>query len=284
MKVVLATDYGFCFGVKKAVDRLRKGLKNWEIHTDGDIVHNRRVMESLVKDGLKIVENGKGEIFAIRAHGIPPKKAEEISKRYNKLMDLTCPIVKSLFEKALSCRERGYGVVVFGKEGHAEMIALKGYVPDAIVTSEAQFYGMENICVLSQTTASWQEFSEFISELVRLNFPSKKISIINTACPVTVNREDEVGRLSEKCDLIVVVGGKHSANTGKLYRIASRKTRAVWIESPDEAEGIDLDEMECVAIVSGTSTPARDVEEVYDKILRRGKYGETRRDKYGRGS
>ena len=273
MEVILAADYGFCFGVKSAVDRLLEELENGEVYTDGDIVHNKRVMDFLVEKGLKIVENASGEVFAVRAHGIPPEKFEEVSKKFKKIIDLTCPIVKSLFERAKECREAGYGVVVFGKEGHAEMLALKGHVPDAIVTSEAHFYGMEKMCILSQTTSSWQEFSEFVSKMVELNFPSKEIKIVNTACPVTVNREDEVKRLSKICDLIVVVGGRHSANTGKLYRIALRKTNAEWIESPEEVEKIDLKGMGCVAVVSGTSTPVEDVEEVYNEILRRGKDG-----------
>ena len=273
MEVILAADYGFCFGVKSAVDKLVEELKKGEVFTDGDIVHNKRVMSFLVERGLRIAEDASGEVFAVRAHGIPPKKLEEVSKRFNRVIDLTCPIVKSLFEKARECRKEGYGVVVFGKEGHAEMLALKGHVPDAIVTSEAHFYGMERMCVLSQTTSSWQEFSEFVSKIVELNFPSKEIRVINTACPVTVNREDEVKRLSKMCDLIIVVGGKHSANTGKLYRIALRKTKAEWIESPEEVEKIDLEGTGCVAIVSGTSTPVEDVEEVYNEILRRGKDG-----------
>ncbi len=275
MEVILAPDYGFCFGVKNAVDKILEELKNGEVFTDGDIVHNKRVMKSLIKKGLKISENATGEMFAIRAHGIPPEKFLEISKRFRKVIDLTCPIVKSLFEKAEECRMKGYGVVVFGKEGHAEMLALKGHVPDAIVTSKAHFYGMEKICILSQTTSSWQEFSEFVSEMLELNFPAKEIKIVNTACPVTVNREEEVKRLSKMCDLIIVVGGKHSANTGKLYRMALRNTKAEWIESPKEAREIDLSGIRCVAIVSGTSTPAEDVEEVYNEILRRDRDGET---------
>ncbi len=270
MKVILASDYGFCFGVENAVNTLIEKLKESEVHTDGDIVHNKRVMEKLIEKGLKIVENGSGKVFAIRAHGIKPEKLEEIKKRYERVIDLTCPIVKSLFEKARTCHEEGYGVVVFGKSGHAEMEALKGHVPNAIVSEKAFFYGFERICVLAQTTSSWVEFSEFLSKLLRYNYQAKEMKILNTVCPVTVSREEEVGKLAEECDAVVVVGGRHSANTGKLYRIASRKARAYWIESPDEVEKLDLNDMGCVAVVSGTSTPAEDVEEVYKKLSRRG--------------
>jgi (E)-4-hydroxy-3-methyl-but-2-enyl pyrophosphate reductase/cytidylate kinase len=266
MKVVLSNDYGFCFGVKNAVETLLNELKNKKVHTDGDIVHNRKVMEMLKDKGLEIVQDGFGEAFAVRAHGIPPDKLKDVSKRYERVIDLTCPIVKSLFEKARMCRDEGYGIVVFGKEGHAEMRALKGYVPSAVVSNEARFYGMERICVLAQTTSSWMEFSEFISKMIMYNYQAKEIKIVNTVCPVTVNREEEVKRLSKDCDVIIVVGGKHSANTGKLYRIASRNTKAYWIESPSEVEKIDLKGMRCIAIVSGTSTPAEDVEEVFKKI------------------
>lgn len=275
MKVFLAEDFGFCFGVKAAIERIEKLLESGTtVVTDGDIVHNKRVMKELVKKGLIVSEDlqkADKAVFAVRAHGISPDKFEEISKKFGEnVVDLTCPIVKALFEKAEKCRREGYKVVVFGKDGHAEMLALKGHVQDAVITMEAKRTGFERICVLSQTTSSWREFSEFISDMLCLNFTAKEIKILNTICPVTYGREKEVEKLSESCDLVVVVGGKHSANTGKLFRIAMRKTQAVWIESPSELDGIELGEKGCVAVVSGTSTPEEDVREVFEKLVRRG--------------
>ncbi len=274
MKVVLSEDYGFCFGVKAAIDKVEELLsQGYDVLTDGDIVHNKRVMQRLRDRGLKVedvADDRKEGVFAIRAHGMDPERIKRISQVFEKVVDLTCPIVKSLFEKARRCRDEGYEVVVFGKDGHAEMRALKGHVPDAVVTLEPVKLEKDRVCILSQTTSSWKEFSEFIDGLMQVNFATKEFLVVNTICPVTYGREEETDRLSRSCDLIVVVGGKHSANTGKLYRIASRNTRAVWIESPEEIDDVKLEGAKCVAVVSGTSTPKEDVVAVYEKLLRRG--------------
>ncbi len=270
MKVCLAEDYGFCFGVKRAVDGILKALESDEVVTDGDVVHNERVMDHLKAYGLKVVKDLKGEnfsdaVFAVRAHGIPQKKYEEISKRFKKILDLTCPIVKNLFEIAKKLEDEGYELVVFGKDGHAEMEALKGYVRKVRVVREA-FSLEENVkrvAVVSQTTSSWKDFSEFLKKLVEKNFNVKEWKFVNTICRVTVLREGEAERLGKLCDLVVVIGGKHSANTEKLYSIANNYTKTLWISSPDELNSMDLSGYRCVGILSGTSTPKEDVDRVY---------------------
>ena len=274
MIVKKAEDFGFCFGVERAIngilDLLNKGK---EVVTDGDIVHNTRVMKFLISKGLVIerdLEDKEGTVFAIRAHGMPYEKLIKIKERFREVADLTCPIVKALFEKAKECRDLGYRVVVFGKEGHAEMEALKGYVEDPIILKKpVKIDDSKPVCIVSQTTSSWIEFEEFVAKLIFMNFSIKEFKVLNTICPVTVEREYEVERLSKECDLIVVVGGKHSANTGKLYRIAGRNTNVIWIEDPEEINRYSVDGFECVGIVSGTSTPKEDVEKVYEILSRR---------------
>ncbi len=277
MRVLLAEDYGFCFGVERAVntilDLLRKGE---EVYTDGDVVHNRRVMEKLVSKGLKIVDLSDlpekiDGVFAIRAHGVEIEKKLIVEGKFREVIDLTCPIVKRLFEIASDCVEKGWRVVVFGKEDHAEMRALRGHVSDVLTTSKTLNLNSDRICVLSQTTSSWWEFAEFVKGILESNLSIKELRVVNTICRVTVDRERETEEFSKKCDLVLVVGGKHSANTGKLFRVASKHTRAIWIESPDELEELDLEGMECVAVVSGTSTPSDDVEEIAERISLGGK-------------
>ena len=282
MRVVLAEDYGFCFGVERAVERLIEVLKDSRVVTDGDIVHNEGVMDMLKSVGLMVKKDPAGteaDVFAIRAHGTSPKRLDEVKRRFKRVVDLTCPIVESLFETAKELKDRGYTVVVFGKEGHAEMEALKGHVEDAVVTRKVFKVdgSVQKVAVVSQTTSPWKEFSSFVGDMVEENFHVKDWKVINTVCYVTVRREMEVERLSRMCDVVVVVGGKHSANTGKLYEIAKNLTRAIWISSPDELGSYDFDGVDCVGIVSGTSTPKEDVEKVRDEILRRGKDGEKER-------
>ena len=274
MKVKKTEDFGFCFGVEKAVNEILKILDSGKVVvTDGDIVHNSRVMRFLIKKGLIVKENFDdvdGDVFAIRAHGVASEKFKKIRQKFENIADLTCPIVKSLFEKAKKCEDEGYIVVVFGKNGHAEMEALKGYVKRPVIIKEPiKISDIKPVCVLSQTTSSWIEYKEFIAGLIFMNFSVKEFKILNTICPVTVKREFETEKLSRECDLIVVVGGKHSANTGKLYRIAKKYANVIWIESPEELNSYSLDNIDCAGIVSGTSTPKEDVEKVYEILIRR---------------
>ena len=276
MKVEVSKSYGFCFGVERTVGEIEKLLRSGErVFTDGDVVHNKGVMKRLIDMGMKLVDPEKvdGKVdgtFAVRAHGLKPERIEKIKKKFEKVVDLTCPIVKELHVKAIECSKRGK-VVVFGKSGHPEMEALKGQVEDAIVTRKAFEVDSDSVCILAQTTSPWKEFSDFVGEMLRLNFHVKRFEVLNTVCAVTVEREKETLRLSKICDLVVVVGGRHSANTEKLFRIASERTKAIWVESPDEIVAEELEGVGCVGIVSGTSTPAEDVEAVVEKILSGGK-------------
>ncbi len=277
MRVEIAESRGFCFGVERAVSRILSFLeKGRRVYTDGDVVHNRRVMEHLLSRGLEIVDLSKLEppvdgIFAIRAHGVKPDVERRVREIFEEVVDLTCPIVERLFERARECFEGGWRVVVFGREDHAEMIALRGHVSEALTVSSARALDFDRICVLSQTTSSWKEFSDFVAELIELNPNLREMRVVNTICSVTVERERETERLAKECDVVVVVGGRHSANTGKLFRVASRFTRVIWIESPNELKDSDLEGVECVGVVSGTSTPNRDVEEVAERISLGGK-------------
>ncbi len=274
MKVKKAKDFGFCFGVERAVNEILKILDSGKVVvTDGDIVHNSRVMNFLIEKGLVINKNFddiEGEVFAIRAHGVALEKFRKIKEKFRNIADLTCPIVKSLFEEAKECEDMGYTVVVFGKDGHAEMEALKGHVKKPVIIREPiKLDDTRPVCVLSQTTSSWIEYKEFIAKLIFMNFSIKEFKILNTVCPVTVEREYETEKLSKECDLIVVVGGKHSANTGKLYRIAEKNASVIWVEDPNELRRYSIDNLGCVGIVSGTSTPKEDVEKVYEILSRR---------------
>lgn len=267
MRIVVAEDVGFCFGVKKAVERVKELLlKGEKVYTDGDIVHNPLVMKELEELGLKkindIPEDSKNSIFVVRAHGLPPVKINHYKKHFKEVVDLTCPIVKALFKKAKDASEEGK-VVVFGKKDHPEMKALSGYVFHALITLSPIPLKEEIMYFMAQTTASLESFKKFVAEEIKMS-DFARVEIFNTICDVTLRRERIAKEMSRTCDIVFVVGGKHSSNTGKLFQIAASKGNAVWIEKPEDIERIP--EVECVGVISGTSTPLHIVQNVVKKL------------------
>jgi len=267
VRIIVAEDVGFCFGVKRAVERVKELLLRGEkVYTDGDIVHNPLVMKELEELGLRkidgIPKDSKNSIFVVRAHGLPPHKLSYYREHFKEIIDLTCPIVKNLFKRAADASKKGK-VVVFGKKDHPEMMALSGYVPCAIITLSPVLLEGDKIHFMAQTTASWESFREFIAEEMRIiNF--REIEIFNTICDVTLKREKIAEEMSRTCDIVLVVGGRHSSNTGKLFQIAASKGKALWIEKPEEVD--QLPKVKCVGVVSGTSTPFQIVQDVIKKL------------------
>lgn len=272
MKLCVAENIGFCFGVERAIRIVEECLENERsVYSLGELVHNRNVLERLKQKGLKILheseplpEDAKDSVLVVRAHGVAPDVAQELEKRFKKVIDATCPIVLKLFERAKAARQANYTVVVYGDEKHDEMKALKGHVQDAIVTMQPlRLEG--RICVLSQTTMSLEDFLSFAAETLKSSEPVEFL-LLNSVCEVTHRREIEVKKMASTCDLIVVVGGKNSSNTKKLARIASRVTEVVHVESASELEGFDFRRFEKIGVTAGTSTPLEDVRLVVEKI------------------
>lgn len=285
MKLFVAENIGFCFGVERALRIVEECLeKESSVYSLGEIVHNKNVVEKLKRKGLKVFhendpvpEDAKDSVLVVRAHGVAPKVLKELEKNFKRVIDATCPIVLKLFEEAKDAKKAGYSVVVFGDENHDEMRALKGHVEDATITTRP--LGLKGkICVLSQTTMSLEEFLNFGAETLKLSEPTEFL-LLNSVCEVTHKREVEVKKMAQECDLIVVVGGKNSSNTKKLARIASRTTQVLHIESVLELEDFNFDSFKSIGVTAGTSTPLEDVEAVVEKIRLGGRsHGEGKRE------
>ncbi|HDG62079.1 MAG TPA: 4-hydroxy-3-methylbut-2-enyl diphosphate reductase, partial [Thermotoga sp.] len=173
MRIVVAEDVGFCFGVKRAVEHVKELLSKGEkVYTDGDIVHNPLVMKELEELGLKkindIPEDSKNSIFVVRAHGLPPARINHYKKHFKEVVDLTCPIVEALFKKAKNASKKGK-VVVFGKRDHPEMKALSGYAPHALITLSPIPLKEEIVYIMAQTTAPLESFKEFVAEEIKMS-------------------------------------------------------------------------------------------------------------------
>ncbi|MDK2886503.1 MAG: hypothetical protein PWP54_1061 [Thermosipho sp. (in: thermotogales)] len=262
MQIIVAKNIGFCFGVENAVKTAKTLLeKGFKVFTDDDIVHNKLVMNELKNLGLLI--NQPGEIFLVRAHGLPKEKIQLMSEKY-KIKDLTCRIVYNLFKKAENLEKEGYKIIVFGKPDHPEMVALKSYAKNSIISLEPVSVNTKKIAILSQTTMSEEEFKNFVEKTSERSV-YEELLVEETICNITILREKETMEIAKKVDILYVVGGKHSSNTKKLARIASKFTKVFHIETENEIDDIPSN-VEKIGVVSGTSTPYDLVNKVVNRI------------------
>lgn len=279
MKIIKADSIGFCYGVDRAVNRTRELLNdNVTLHVMGEVVHNEGVVEELRNSGLIVSPDGEipvpisdNSMAILRAHGVEPAIEMTLRKRFKDVVDLTCPIVYNVFSLATSLERQGYFIVIFGKKKHAETRALIGRLENYLIVEPgynaagvlSDLEGKSRIALLSQTTMDSDSFHGLRDELIaNLNC---EVKAYDTICKVTIEREKEATRLGMLCDAVVVVGGKRSSNTRKLYEIVKKTgKKAFHIQKPLELP--DLSEFETVGIISGTSTPATQIQIILDYI------------------
>ena len=270
MKTVLAPKAGFCFGVKRALDLVMKTARetNANIYTLGPLIHNPQVVEDLSKKGIKEandITDIPGGVVIVRSHGVGPeifKKAGELNLH---IVDATCPFVKKAQELAKELNEQGYQVVVVGDKEHPEVTGILGWTGHngIVVETPEQAAGLpsfEKIGIISQTTQPEENFNKIVSVLKE---KSEQVATYNTICHATRDRQDAAVELAKKVDLMIVVGGKNSANTQKLARLcADTGTVTYHIETAGEFRDQWLDGRKLVGITAGASTPDWIIEEV----------------------
>ena len=274
--VKLARKTGFCFGVKRAVAMAEAALKkSAPIYSLGSVIHNKQVVRELSRRGLKVVKdtNGiKGGMLVISSHGISPKTACAIRARSIKIIDTTCPFVVNAQKAARRLSDEGYKVVIVGDAGHPEIKALVNFVPKrAFVvkdSSEAQALKLgpgDMVSVISQTTQSTGNFFNCIEAI--LGKHPKELKVVNTICADAGNRQDEARRLAAKVDCMLVIGGKDSANTNRLFEVTKKVlNRSHLVESEKDLKNRWFKKGEVIGITSGASTPDWVIKKVINKI------------------
>lgn len=277
MRIVVAENAGFCPGVNLAIEKvIELASKNKKkIFTLGQIIHNNNVIQELEKRGIKAIDDieeiddPQNSILLIRAHGIPPELENKIKEKNIEYIDATCPLVKNVHRIIKLYREKGYRTLIFGDKNHAEVIGLIGYAgSDCIVISsikEAETLPpLEKINLVSQTT---QEEDIFLKVAEVLSKKAKELIISNTICEPTKNRQKETKIFAANSDLVIVVGGKHSANTKRLYDICNNLSKkAVLVENESEITRDLFTNVESIFITAGASTPKWMVERVARKV------------------
>jgi (E)-4-hydroxy-3-methyl-but-2-enyl pyrophosphate reductase len=277
MDVYLADKAGLCFGVKRAINTAFEAAAKGKVYCLGPLIHNPQEVERLRQAGVDLVEDfsslSRGDYLIIRSHGVPPKVLEEIRKKGLNIIDLTCPFVSKAQRDAEALHKEGYQVVIVGEKKHPEVQSIRGYAGDNAVVVETaddvetmQF--KNRIGVVAQTTQSYSNFSKIVLKLLRL---SKELKVFNTICDSTQERQDAARVLAGKVDVMLVVGGRNSANTSRLVTVCQQEGKPTYhIEVADEIQPQWFEGVTKVGVTAGASTPDWVVEGVLER-LRSGK-------------
>lgn len=276
MEILVANRIGFCFGVSRAIEEVKTILnKNKEVYIYGELVHNNEVMLALKELGAKVInsleeipKDANSKIVVIRAHGVTKKDKVVLENNFLKVIDMTCPIVKNLVMFVKQKQKEGYYVILYGKPDHPEVIGLKGNVDEdkLLITEKSVNIKFKKVLIVSQTTMGEDNFKEFIADIIKGNAFSE-VFIKNTICSETLIREKETLSLSKKSDLMLVIGGKQSSNTKKLYNLAKKNCKRTFhIENKKELEQIEIYPSDVIGIVTGSSTPKIELEKVINYL------------------
>ena len=273
MRVEKADKIGFCFGVKRAIDILEKvARERGGVETLGAVVHNRQVLQRLAKIGVRVAKNVaeiQGDTVVTRSHGISPQLEEELRARHIDIISTTCPFVHRAQVWARRLAESGFFVIIYGDTEHPEVKGILGWTKGkGIAALDEKFIATfdpipRRLGILSQTTQVPAHFTQFIKKLVDAAFTrDAEMRIIDTICLDIRVRQAAALELANKVDLMLVVGGHHSANTNRLAELCSTATKAYLVETAEEIQSFWLEGKRRIGITAGASTDEQTVNEV----------------------
>lgn len=276
-KIIVAKTAGFCFGVKRAVNTVYEQLESGEtdIYTYGPIIHNEEVVNDLAQKGIRVLEKediealDKGTVI-IRSHGVEKRIYDIIEEKGLKLVDATCPFVKKIHNIVYEKGKEGYEIIIIGNEKHPEVEGIKGWCvgPVTVINSEGEAkrytpINSERVCLVSQTTYNYNKFHKLVEIIGKIAY---NVIIVNTICNATNERQVEARQIAGKVDTMIVIGGKSSSNTQKLYEICGEECRnTYYIQTADDLKDVSLVTGD-VGITAGASTPKKIIEEVQANV------------------
>jgi 4-hydroxy-3-methylbut-2-enyl diphosphate reductase len=274
--VRIAKRTGFCYGVREAIDKAKEASAAGKTtHTLGQVVHNEGVVNDLQTLGIRTVETlddvDGGAAVVIRAHGVRPDVMERANAKGLEVIDGTCTWVIQEHRELTKLVEDDYTIVLLGTPKHAEVVGMLGFAPDAIVVDEedeweAAIPRKKRMALISQSTQPPWKFEKLAAFMVAR---SHELKIVNTVCPVTIRRQQDTMETAAEVDMMVVVGGRSSANTKELTRLCEiAGTHAIQIENVRELTDPSVfDGKRVVGVTGGTSTPIEDLRDVTERIL-----------------
>ena len=274
-EVRIARRTGFCYGVREAIDYARlAAAQGKQTHTLGQVVHNEGVIAQLQGQGIRTVDTlddvDHGAAVVIRAHGVTPEVMERAQDRGLEVIDGTCTWVIQEQKELKALVDEGYSIVLLGTPRHPEVVGLLGFAPDAIVVDEEEDWQRiprtKRMALISQSTQPPWKFEKLAAYLVSR---AHELKIVNTVCPVTIRRQQDTMDLADAVDMMVVVGGRNSANTKELTRLCEIADKpVVQIEGArDLADAAVFGDARIVGVTGGTSTPIEDLEAVAERVF-----------------
>lgn len=276
MEVILAKTAGFCFGVQRAVDIAYKEAEkgNFPLYTYGPLIHNESVVKDLEEKNVQVLQDKealekieKGTVI-IRTHGVPPEIYEIIQRKGLGLIDATCPFVKKIHHIVQEYSEKGYSIMIAGDVTHPEVQGIMGWCGSAKVyvvqeVSDLEHFQKapgEKICFVSQTTFNAKKYKELVAVSEKYRYTD---IVVNTICSATDERQKEAKEIARKADAMVVIGGKHSSNTRKLYEICKDECNDTYlIQSLEDFVLQHPEKIHTIGITAGASTPKKIIKEV----------------------
>ena len=276
MKVVVAKSAGFCFGVERAVESVYSEIsaEKSPIYTFGPKIHNEQVVADLESKGVKVIndidelkEIKKGTVI-IRSHGVPKSVYDVMENEGIEIVDATCPFVKKIHNIVQKESEAGKKIIIIGNDNHPEVEGIKGWVNgDAIVINEPeqieklQLSDKTKVCIVSQTTFNHNKFKYLVEIIEKKGYD---INVVNTICNATHVRQVEAKDISSKVDAMIVIGGRHSSNTQKLYDICKNECENTYfVQTVDDLDLDKIKSVKSIGITAGASTPKNIIEEVH---------------------
>jgi len=268
--VIVARPTGFCFGVERAIGLAKSGKKQFgRISTLGELVHNPLVLKELEREGIRSVRRAQqvsDGALVIRAHGCPPETLAECHRLGISVVDATCPYVRKVQNVARRLKEKGYTVVVVGERNHPEVKSILGYCEGRgrVYSPRMRLRGGK-VGVVAQTTMSRERLREAVANLSRFRYT--ELRIFDTICEEVAARQQAAARIAQQVDLVVVVGGRNSANSSRLAEIARNAgCRVVFVERAAEVPRRAVAKAGRVGVVAGSSTPSRVVREIVEIV------------------
>ncbi len=279
MKVTTAKNAGFCFGVKRAVEKVYQQVETnqEQVYTFGPIIHNEQVVEDLSLKGVKIISNEddlaniKEGAIVIRSHGVAKHICDQIDRQGLTMIDATCPFVKKIHGIVEKESKNGRQIIIIGNDHHPEVEGIKGWceAESIVIGSKEEAAALAlpadtKICIVSQTTFNYNKFQELVEILSQKGYDR---IVLNTICNATQERQQEARKLASEVDAMIVIGGRQSSNTQKLYEICSKECeQTFFIQTLVDLETMPFQSIRHVGITAGASTPNNIIEEVQKHV------------------
>ncbi|MCR5624095.1 MAG: 4-hydroxy-3-methylbut-2-enyl diphosphate reductase [Lachnospiraceae bacterium] len=283
-EVTLAKSAGFCFGVERAVNICIKESEKYKdsdkkVFTLGPIIHNEEVVKDLKQKGIDVInepgelKNPQNSVVIIRSHGVKKAIIDELEKMGVTVVSATCPFVSKIHNIALKTYNDGDQLIIVGSRNHPEVIGINGWCNDTAIIIENEeeaknlkFDNNKKVIVVAQTTFNFRKF-KYIVDILKKNCYT--IVVMNTICNATEERQIEAKEISEISEAMLVIGGKHSSNTQKLYEICKERCpNTHFIQTLDDLSSVELESFRSVGITAGASTPNKIIKEVQSYVSR----------------